>query len=107
MTHPHELRIEADDVADEDRFVELHLTHRPGDVAMCSNGAGLNRRGQVDVREDDAAEDGSVRVGVLRQKQHLDGGDSGRRHDRSLLITTPARESYASERLNPFIMLRA
>ena len=70
------LGVEADDVAEEDRRVELHFAHRLGDVAQRRRLARLDRRRQVDVREDDAAENGAERVGVLRQQQHLDGGNS-------------------------------
>src|SRR2546428_652745 len=79
--HAHRLGEEVDDVAQEDRLVELDLTHGLGDVAVAGDLAGLHRRSEVDVREDDASEDRAEGVGVLGQKDHLDRGDADVRHD--------------------------
>ena len=72
--HPHRLGEEVDDVPEEDRLVELDLAHGLGDVAARGGLAGLDRRGEVDVGQDDAAEDGAEGVGVLGQQQDLDRG---------------------------------
>src|SRR5215831_6905622 len=45
--------------------------HRFGDVEMWSNFERFDTRCQIDVREDDAAEDCSMRVGVLRHHHDL------------------------------------
>ena len=67
-------RIETHDIAHKDRLVELHLAHRSGHVAVSGDRSRLDGGRQVDVRQDHAAEDGAVRVGVLRQQEELMAG---------------------------------
>src|SRR5438105_1941204 len=68
------LGVEADEVADVDRLVERDLAHGDGDEALdaCAP-VGLDRAGDVNVAEDDAAEDGALRVGVARQQRDAYG----------------------------------
>src|SRR5262249_41995076 len=56
------------------RLVEDDLVHRDGEHHAAALPARLDRAGLVDVREDDAAENGAVRVGVARHHEHPDGG---------------------------------
>ena len=73
---PDGLGVEADDVAEVHRRVELDLAHRLGHVAVRRRLARFDGRGQVDVRQDHAAEDRTVGVGVLGQQQDLDRGNA-------------------------------
>jgi hypothetical protein len=60
--------------------MKLHGVHRLGDVAVGRRLSRFDRRRQVDVRQDDATEDGAERVGVFREQQDLDRGHPGGRH---------------------------
>ena len=68
------LGVEADQVADEDRRVKDHLAHGDGDQAPGRVPMRLDRARLVDVRQDDAAEDGAQGVGVLGHHDHADRG---------------------------------
>src|SRR4029077_16621735 len=61
-------------IADEDGLVERDLVHGYGDHHFEALTAGLDGPGLVDVGEDDAAEDGALRVGIARHHQHTDRG---------------------------------
>src|SRR6266851_4992556 len=65
---------EAHQVADEHRLVKYDLVHRYGDHELAALPACFDRTGLVDVREDDAAEDGAVRVRVARHHENANGG---------------------------------
>ena len=81
--------LEPDHVADQDRLLELDAVDGDGDdlgvrraAAEGDLAAGGGGPGHVDVGEDDAAEDGAVRVGVPWHHDDLDGG-VGVGHERS------------------------
>jgi hypothetical protein len=71
---PKRLGVEAHDIAEEHRLVELDLAHRLRHVPVRGDLARFHRRRQVDVRQDHPAEDRPHGVGVLRQQDHFDGG---------------------------------
>src|SRR5512145_2898287 len=66
--------VEADDVPREDRLVELDGVHRLGHVPPRGMTPRLGGGGEVDVRQDDSAEDGAEGVGVPGEKDHADRG---------------------------------
>src|SRR5262249_39664882 len=65
---------EAHQIADLHRLMEHHLVHGDGEHHAAALPARFDGAGLVDVGEDDAAEDGAVRVGVARHHEHADGG---------------------------------
>ena len=69
------LGVEADEVADEDGRVEDDLSHGDRHEAFYLRAAvGLDRARDVNVAEDNAAEDRALRVRVARQQRDADGG---------------------------------
>ena len=67
---------EVHNVAQEHRRVKLDGVHGFRHVAVSACFARLHRGRKVDMGEDDPAEDGAQRVGVLGEEEDLDGGDS-------------------------------
>ena len=75
------LGVEADEVADEDRLVEDDFAHGDRHEALYRRApVGFDRSRDVDVAENDAAEDRPLRVRVARQKRDADGGVAVRVH---------------------------
>ncbi len=77
---PNHLSHEANHIADQYRFFELHAVEGHGDegdtgitAAQMQFALGGNSAGQVDVREKHAAEDRAVLVGVPWHHRHLNG----------------------------------
>src|SRR5262245_51956735 len=74
-------RFEANHIADQHRFLELNTVESDCDHLDCGRSAakddfapGRSSPRHVDVTQNDAAEDGAVRIGVPRHHHDLDGG---------------------------------
>ncbi len=69
-------RIEAHHVTDIDGGYKTNFAHRPGDEISWRLPRSGNRTGQVNMTQDNAAEDCSVRVGIPREHRHPQCGFS-------------------------------
>jgi len=86
-------RVETDHVAHEHGLMEDDLAHRHRDEFAVGKFMSLDRARLVNVAENDAAEDGALRVGVAWEKDDADGGVTicfgGVWHRREVLAFTP------------------
>src|SRR5919198_5199343 len=104
LAFPQYRSVEAHNVTDVNRRDKFYFVHRScdevfGTLSRCGHGAG-----QVDMAQDNAAKNGSVRVGVTRQHGHAQGrfpslhssAPRMTRRDESTSGVLPPRQRYAS-----------